>query len=238
MDSTSQLGLPLVMPAQAQKHVTVNEAFVRLDAAIQMRFERSTLQSPPLDAAEGQCFLVPAGAAGEWAGASGKIAARSNGGWVYLTPSPGWTGWDLETASRMFFDGLDWSPEPQATSESGAATLSRVVEFDHEVYAGANNVTSVAIPSHSQVVAITGRVKTSLEGSGTTGWQLGVEGSDDRYGSGIGLSLNSSVVGMSGHPVTYYADTPLKITSQGGEFFRGTIRFCVHITSVLAPRPF
>ena len=103
MHSTSQLGLPLVMPAQAQKHVTVNEAFVRLDAAVQMRFERTTLQAPPTDAAEGQCFLVPPGAAGEWAGVSGMIAARSNGGWVYLTPSPGWTGWDLELAKPIVF---------------------------------------------------------------------------------------------------------------------------------------
>jgi len=230
--------LPLVMPAQAQKHVTVNEAFVRLDAAVQMRFERSTLRTPPSGAAEGHRFIVPAGATGEWADASGKIASRSNGGWVYLTPSAGWTGWDQETATRLFFDGLDWLSEPQAISKSGAATLSKIVEFDHEVYAGANNVTSVAIPSHSQVLAVTGRVRTSIEGSGTTGWQLGVDGSDDRYGSSIGLSLNSSVVGMSGQPVTYYADTPLKITSQGGDLLSGAIRFCVHITAVLAPRPF
>ena len=32
MTDTSQLGLPLLEPAQAQKHVTVNEALVRLDA--------------------------------------------------------------------------------------------------------------------------------------------------------------------------------------------------------------
>ena len=35
MASTAQLALPLVAPAQAQKHVTVNEALARLDAAAQ-----------------------------------------------------------------------------------------------------------------------------------------------------------------------------------------------------------
>jgi len=32
MDETARIGLPLVQAAQAQKHVTVNEAFARLDA--------------------------------------------------------------------------------------------------------------------------------------------------------------------------------------------------------------
>ena len=36
MAKTAQLDLPLVMPAQAQKHVTVNEALARLDAAAQL----------------------------------------------------------------------------------------------------------------------------------------------------------------------------------------------------------
>ena len=36
MARTAQLDLPLVMPAQAQKHVTVNEALARLDAAAQL----------------------------------------------------------------------------------------------------------------------------------------------------------------------------------------------------------
>ncbi|NND41100.1 MAG: DUF2793 domain-containing protein, partial [Silicimonas sp.] len=36
MADTSRLGLPLLDPAQAQKHVTVNEAFLRLDALSQI----------------------------------------------------------------------------------------------------------------------------------------------------------------------------------------------------------
>lgn len=36
MARTTQLGLPLVLPSQAQKHVTVNEALVRIDAATQL----------------------------------------------------------------------------------------------------------------------------------------------------------------------------------------------------------
>ena len=238
MYSTSQLGLPLVMPAQAQKHVTVNEAFVRLDAAVQMRFARSTLRSPSSLSVEGQCFLIPSDATAEWEGLAGQIAARSNGGWVYLAPSAGWTGWDAETATRMFFDGVVWSPEPQAASKSGAATVAEVLEFDHEIIAGQSNLTSFVIPANTQLLGVTGRVKTGIIGSALSGWRLGVEGADDRYGAGIGVSFNSYVLGMSGYPVTYYEDTPLKITAEGGNFGSGAVRLCAHLVTVRPPAPF
>ena len=238
MYSTSQLGLPLVMPAQAQKHVTVNEAFVRLDAAVQMRFTRSTLGSPPSLSAEGQCFLIPSDATAEWEGLAGQIAARSNGGWVYLIPSAGWTGWDAETATRLIFDGAVWSPEPQAASKSGAATIAEAIEFDHEIIAGQSNLTSFVIPAKTQLLAVTGRVKTGIVGAALSGWRLGVEGAEDRYGAGIGVSFNSYVIGMSGYPVTYYEDTPLKLTPEGGDFESGAVRFCAHLVAVRPPASF
>jgi hypothetical protein len=238
MHETNRLGLPLLMPAQAQKHVTVNEAFARLDAAVQIHFSRSTSLSPPSAAIDGECFLVPADAIDEWKDAAGKIAVRSNGGWIFLTPCSGWTGWDVETARRLFFDGNAWRPEPQAMSTGGAATISEIIEFDHDVAPGTFNRTSVTIPAFSQVVAVTGRVKSAMEGNGLTGWRLGVEGSEDRYGSGIGLALNSYVVGLSGFPVTYYGETPLDISAEGGDFLRGAIRICVHLLTVRVPAPF
>ena len=83
------------MPAQAQKHVTVNEALARLDAVAQLRVvssERRRRRRPP--AADGASYLVPAGATGDWAGPGGEIAVWSNGGWVYLAPKAGWRAWD------------------------------------------------------------------------------------------------------------------------------------------------
>ena len=47
MARTAQLSLPLVMPSQAQKHVTVNEALARLDAAAQLRVHSSRSRCPP-----------------------------------------------------------------------------------------------------------------------------------------------------------------------------------------------
>ena len=67
------LGLPnsrcrWCLPAQAQKHVTVNEALARLDAAAQLRVISFAETTPPASAVDGAGYLVPAGATGAWAG--------------------------------------------------------------------------------------------------------------------------------------------------------------------------
>ncbi|MFW5641978.1 MAG: DUF2793 domain-containing protein, partial [Roseicyclus sp.] len=73
MTETANLALPLVEPAQAQKHVTVNEAFARLDGITQLCLESVDETVPPAGAAEGASWGVPAGASGDWAGRAGHV---------------------------------------------------------------------------------------------------------------------------------------------------------------------
>lgn len=237
MARTSQLDLPLLMPAQAQKHVTVNEALARLDASAQLRVASSTIAEPPAAVAEGVSFLVPAGAVGDWRNRSGQIAVWSNGSWIFLAPRPGWRAWDEGRSKSQFFNGADWIPDAVALSAQGAATLMTILEFDHDLRAGTVNGTAARIPPQSLVIGITGRVITAITGTGLTGWQIGVTGADNRYGSGLGLAVNSFLVGLSGTPVTYYASTPLRLTAEGGSFASGSIRLAVHLTRLEPPQP-
>jgi Protein of unknown function (DUF2793) len=236
MARTAQLDLPLVMPAQAQKHVTVNEALARLDAAAQLRVVSSVLATPPATVPDGASYLVPAGATGEWSGKAGQIAVWSNGGWTYLAPRAGWRAWDEGRAAHQMFDGSAWVADALVVSPHGAGLLWKVVEFDHAVTAGASNSTAVTIPNQAQVIGVSGRVVTALTGSGLTGWRIGVSGSDNRYGSGLGVALNSYLTGLSGAPVTYYADTPLVLTAEGGTFAGGTVRLALHYLQLIPPR--
>ena len=75
-----------------------------------------------------------------------------------------------------------------------------------------------------------------LAGPGLTGWSIGVPGSGDRYGSGLGIGLNSYLVGLSGTPVSYYAPTPLLLTAEGGTFVSGRIRLALHLLRLEPPR--
>lgn len=236
MARTSQLDLPLLAPAQAQKHVTVNEALARLDAAAQLSVVSSALAQPPASPAEGERFLVPSGGAGAWYGRAGNIAVWSNGGWIYLAPRPGWRVWDESARGWQFHDGRSWIGDAVAVSAGGASTLISILEFDHPIAAGTANTTTNRIPAQAQLVGLTGRVLSAIGGAGVTGWRIGVAGADNRYGSGLGLAVNSYLVGLSGAPVTYYAATPLRLTAEGGSFASGRVRLAMHVVRLEPPR--
>ena len=72
MTNTSRLGLPVIDAAQAQKHVTYNEALILLDALTQLAVENRTLTTPPGTPADGACYIPAVGATGAWAGGAGR----------------------------------------------------------------------------------------------------------------------------------------------------------------------
>lgn len=235
MPSTAQLSLPLVMPAQAQKHVTVNEALSILDAVTQLRVLGSDIVAPPAAVADGDAFVIPSGAEGEWQDKEGFVAVGSNGGWSFLTPRAGWRAWDQALSGWLVYDGARWVRNALAVSAGGATLIGRIIEFDHTIKTGATNQTSVAIPSGTQVIGVSGRVLEALNGAGLTGWRVGVADSDNRYGSGIGIGANSSLAGLSGSPVSYYAETPLLITGEGGSLASGKVRLAIHLIEIAPP---
>ena len=91
-NETMRLQLPLLQPAQAQKHVTVNEALMRLDGLTNAVLESASVAVPPEAVIDGQSWGVPSGASGAWAGQGGRIAVGANGGWVFVVPSRGMLG--------------------------------------------------------------------------------------------------------------------------------------------------
>lgn len=111
MAQTRNLGLSLLAAAQAQKHVTHNEALERLDALVQLSCLDKDLSAPPADPAEGDRYLVldeaPSGA---WSGFSGKLALREGGVWVGLVPQPGWQAYLEDESETYLFTGAEWLP--------------------------------------------------------------------------------------------------------------------------------
>jgi hypothetical protein len=108
MTSTPNLGLPFIESAQAQKHVTHNEALRILDAAIQVAVLDLTRTSPPSSPAEGERHVVATGATGAWAGHGNAIATWQDGAWAYLAPRTGWCIWSVADDVMFVFDGAHW----------------------------------------------------------------------------------------------------------------------------------
>ena len=107
-DQSPNLLLPWLAAAQAQKHVTVNEALKRLDAVVQISVKARTITAPPLDAVDGARWIVPAAATAEWAGQQGRIAAFQDGVWEFYDPRPGWTVWVQAEGRLILRRASDW----------------------------------------------------------------------------------------------------------------------------------
>ncbi|MFN0192656.1 MAG: DUF2793 domain-containing protein [Aestuariivirga sp.] len=108
MPDTPNLALPLIEAAQAQKHVTHNEALLRLDAQVQLAVIDRTLASPPVTPADGDRYLVAAAPTGAWSGHAGEIAYYEASVWRFAAPQAGWRLWVEAEAAFLVFDGAQW----------------------------------------------------------------------------------------------------------------------------------
>ena len=235
MAETARLSLPLIAAGQAQKHVTANEAFARLDALTQITLEGLDAVTPPAAPAEGEVWGIGAGATGAWAGQDGSLGLFLGGGWVFVTPRTGWQAWHESGGTLARFDGLAWVEGAGALSANGAGFVHRSVEVDHDLGTGATSTVSSFLPANAIVYGLTGRVVSAIGGAATL--SLGVAGATDRYGSGIGTGAGSWLRGITGQPQAYYADTDLIVTAGGGTFDgTGTLRLAVHFAELTLPR--
>ncbi|MFS4583679.1 DUF2793 domain-containing protein [Phaeobacter sp. C3_T13_0] len=107
-DTTPLLALPYLMPAQAQKHVTHNEALRMLDALVQLRLTGFDATTPPTEPAEGAAYGLADTPADAWAGQGGRLAIWQDAAWQFLTPQPGWQAWALEDQALRIWDGTAW----------------------------------------------------------------------------------------------------------------------------------
>lgn len=107
-DTSPNLQLPYLMPDQAQKHVTHNEALQRLDGLSQIIL-LDILAAPPASPAAGATYGVGTGATGVWFGHDGELALYQDGDWLFTKPRRGWVAW-LENGARLScFDGAAWT---------------------------------------------------------------------------------------------------------------------------------
>ncbi|MEL6586203.1 MAG: DUF2793 domain-containing protein, partial [Pseudomonadota bacterium] len=108
-DQSPILSLPYIQAAQAQKHITHNEALRLLDVLVQPTVLAADLDTPPVDGQTGDRYLVPVGATSDWAGRDDHIAVREVSHWTFVAPQKGWQVRVLDTLSTLVFDGTAWT---------------------------------------------------------------------------------------------------------------------------------
>lgn len=233
MPNTLRFEMPLLDAAQAQKHVTINEALLRADILSARRVESRNLTAPPTSPMDGAAYIVGQSAIDEWSGEDGKIALSLNGGWEFVTPWSGLTLWVGDEHRYITSVSEAWLSGNIALSEGGAGTFGGIIEIDHALAAASVSVTPTVIPDKAIVLGVTGRVTQEI--TGPDSWSLGVAGSPDRYGSEYGLTLGSFAHGVTGQPQAYFGASALQITANGADFSSGSVRLALHYLSISAP---
>lgn len=112
-ETSPTLALPYLQPAQAQKHVTHNEALRILDAVTQLSVLNAELNTPPLLPSEGDRYIVGTAGTDAWAGQGHNIALWVDGVWQFFVPLIGWRADIGSSGATLRFDGAEWV-EPAA----------------------------------------------------------------------------------------------------------------------------
>jgi hypothetical protein len=109
-DQSARLGLPFLAAAQAQKHVTVNESLLRLDALVQLSALSARVSAQPGEPNDGDLYLLPDGKTGSaWGGmANGALAYYRDGVWEKLAPKRGWLCYAEDEDALYARGASDW----------------------------------------------------------------------------------------------------------------------------------
>ncbi len=92
-DTTARFALPLLHAGQAQKELDHNEALAAIDLLVHATVLAMHVDIPPVDPAQGACWIVGPAPVGAWAGRTGALAGWTQGGWRFVAPREGMTIW-------------------------------------------------------------------------------------------------------------------------------------------------
>lgn len=239
-EQSPRLSLPLLMPDQAQKHVTVNESLLRLDALVQLSVQSRSVALEPASPLDGQSWILPQGAVGEaWSAFAGdSLAIWRDGFWSEIMPEQGWRAWVRDESASAVYENAGWTAEtggserPLAAGAAGAATKAVILEEALTSLSGPSVQSSIVIPDRAIILGVS--VRTSIAISGATSFDCGIAGETSKFGGTLGVAVGSSNIGVIG-PQAFYADTPLILTANGGDFAGGAVKLAIHALVPMAP---
>ncbi len=204
-DTTDRQSLPYILPSQAQKHVTHNEALRQIDALTHLVFSGFERDEPPSAPSAGDTFLIGSSPEGGWIGHAGEIATHSGGTWAFYPPFEGLLAFD-RTANRMLVrkDGA-WIV-PDTGNRFDAIAVNTDPDQVHRLAVKSDSV----LFSHDDNTPGTGDMVLRINRAGTsdsavthhsTGWivnaESGLAAGDSSYRvkvSADGVSFTSAMV--------------------------------------------
>jgi Protein of unknown function (DUF2793) len=140
-DFTPSLALPYLLASQADKHVSVNTAFQRLDMLTQCAVESRRVSVEPATPNENQTWILPSSTTGaNWPSLPAFSLVRfSTGVWTAITPVAGYRAFVIDEARSYLFDGTTWNAETNPTDPD-----SRLINATLQIWQRGNSFTTIA----------------------------------------------------------------------------------------------
>jgi hypothetical protein len=221
-ENSNRLGLPYILPAQAQKHVTVNEALRKLDGIVQLSLQSPLTDAPPENPVSGASYFIASGAAGAWAHHGGQIATWQDDGWIFVAPQLGWRAYLLNQNVLAIFDGSAWVPLQAGSGSSTASDdpdrLNMIGGLDLVIKRATldlNNANKIDVPfrgilpSHHMVIGMTIAITETVAGS--TMINIGDNTSSYRFATRMGVAAGTQAIGLCNPPYVYWSNSDVYV---------------------------
>lgn len=201
MTVTPHLALPLIAAAQAQKHVTHNEAITTLDALVQLAVIDRDLSLPPASPGEGDRYIVAGSGTGAWAGKGGQIALWQDGAWRHFAPSRGFLAYVLDESVLVAWNGTGWGD-----------ALAAIAAFQNLGLLGLGTSADATNPFSAKLNKALWTAKTGAEGgTGDLRYTLNKE----TAAKTLSLLLQSAFSGRAEIGLTGDDDLRIKVSADG-----------------------
>ncbi|MCA3695824.1 DUF2793 domain-containing protein [Aquidulcibacter sp.] len=211
-DSTPHFALPLLLASQADKHVTLNEALLKLDQLLHLTVLSSTIAIQPAAPIPNARYILPTNATGPvWSSLPRQSVAVWDGeAWSCLTPKLGWIAYIEDLAELHIFRNGNWL-ETVATLDCLAST-PRVWNQQATFVGGAEPI---------RLKGTTANLGIAFQSQNTSRWYL--------YHGNSGATFNLNRYDSAGN----YIGTPFSIAANGAL----QTEFCTVFHGGAAPEP-
>jgi len=180
MTDSTHLKLPYILPGQAQKHITHNEAIAALDTLTQLAVLDRDLNAPPASPNVNMRYIVGPTPTGAWAGKANQVTAWDGATWLFHAPEPGWLAFVLDENGLLAWSGSAWLPTIGLDSQAPMLGLNATpdptnrlaVASDAVLFTHASDDVQVKLNKHSSGDTASFIFQTGFSGRaelGTTG---------------------------------------------------------------------
>ncbi len=157
MTDSTHLKLPFILPGQAQKHITHNEAIAALDTLTQLAVLDRNLSTPPGSPDVDMRYIVGPAPTGAWSGKANQVTRWDGASWRFHAPQPGWLAFVLDENGLVAWNGAAWEPTlgldakaPMLGLNATPDTTNRlVVASDAVLFSHASGSVQVKLNKHS-----------------------------------------------------------------------------------------